>query len=69
MLTLVKNLNQRALIVEAPSFFISLLIAENAFKFHSFTLECCAFLTLWTALSALIQRFTNKVFKEISISC
>ena len=59
MLTLIKNFNQRAFIVEAPSFFISLIIAENFFEFHSFTLECLAFLTVWTVLSGVFQRFAK----------
>ncbi len=31
------------------------LIAEFFFKFHSFTLECVAFLATWFALSALMN--------------
>ena len=59
MLTLIKNLNERTLIAEVPSFALSLIMAESLFKFHSFTLECLAFLATWTVLSAVIQRFTK----------
>jgi hypothetical protein len=33
--------------VEVPAFGVSVLIAEAAYKFHSFTLELVAFLTTW----------------------
>ena len=36
---------------EAPAFLISFVIAELFYKFHSFTLECAAFLITWYALS------------------
>jgi hypothetical protein len=36
---------------EAPAFGASFLIAELFYKFHSFTLECAAFLATWYALS------------------
>jgi hypothetical protein len=36
---------------EAPAFLTSFVIAEVFYKFHSFTLECAAFLVTWYALS------------------
>ena len=36
---------------EAPAFLVSFVIAEVFYKFHSFTLECAAFLATWYALS------------------
>ena len=42
---------KRSLTAEAPSLALSLLIAELFYKFHSFTLECVAFLATWLALS------------------
>jgi hypothetical protein len=36
---------------EAPAFLASFVIAEVFYKFHSFTLECAAFLATWYALS------------------
>jgi hypothetical protein len=41
----------RFLACEAPAFGAAFLIAELYYKFHSFTLECAAFLATWYALS------------------
>ncbi len=41
---------------ELPSAGVSLVIAEVFYKFHSFTLECGAFLATWYALSWLLER-------------
>lgn len=38
---------------EAPAFLASFVIAELFYKFHSFTLECAAFLVTWYGLSWL----------------
>ena len=38
----------------APSAAISIVIAELAYKFHSFTLECVAFLATWYLVDQLI---------------
>jgi hypothetical protein len=38
---------------EATTFTFSLVVAEMFYKFHSFSLECAAFLVTWTAMSAL----------------
>ena len=38
---------------EAPAFTMSFLVAEAFYKFHSFTLECLAFLATWYSLSWL----------------
>ena len=43
----------RLVVVKAPSFVLSLVIAELFFKFQSFTLECLAFLITWGVLSRL----------------
>jgi hypothetical protein len=40
---------------QAPSLAVAWLIAELFYKFHSFTLECAAFLLTWFVLDALIQ--------------
>jgi len=36
---------------EAPALVASFVIAEVFYKFHSFTLECAAFLVTWYGLS------------------
>ncbi|HSD60255.1 MAG TPA: hypothetical protein VLC55_05315 [Burkholderiales bacterium] len=41
---------------EAPAALGALLIAEAFYKFHSFTLECLAFLATWYALSWVAGR-------------
>jgi hypothetical protein len=40
-----------ALKQEAVPFLVAFLIAEFLYKFHSFTLECLAFLATWFVLS------------------
>jgi hypothetical protein len=42
-----------ALVREGLTFAVALVIAEMFYKFHSFSLECLAFLATWAALSAL----------------
>ncbi len=51
MYTFIKAIPVRQLLLEqAPAFVISLVIAETFYKFHSFTLECLAFLMTWSVL-------------------
>lgn len=45
-----------ALSQEAPAFLVSFVIAEVFYKFHSFTLECAAFLVTWYVLSWVQSR-------------
>jgi hypothetical protein len=60
MYTLIRNVRVReGLLVEVPSFILSLLVAELFYKFHSFTLECAAFLATWLAISFLGQRVSE----------
>lgn len=39
---------------QLPVFLTAFIIAELFYKFHSFTLECLAFLGTWLALDALL---------------
>ena len=56
MYSSVQNVGIPAFLVrEAPAFAVSFLIAELFYKFHSFSLECAAFLLTWLGLDALIQ--------------
>ncbi|MGH9766233.1 MAG: hypothetical protein ACREAB_02260 [Blastocatellia bacterium] len=41
---------------EASSLTLSIVTAELFYKFHSFTLECLAFLATWYAVSYLASR-------------
>lgn len=40
---------------QLPVFLIAFLIAELFYKFHSFTLECVAFLATWFVLDGAVQ--------------
>jgi hypothetical protein len=52
MLSLIKDRGIGvALKQEAVPFLVAFLIAEFLYKFHSFTLECLAFLATWFVLS------------------
>ena len=61
MYTLVHDAGlRRGLMAEAPSLILSIFVAEMFFKFHSFTLECAAFLAIWFVISyvfSLVRRF------------
>jgi hypothetical protein len=64
MYTLIRTLPLRDILLEQiPALGVSLMIAEAFYKFHSFTLECIAFLATWYALDALQRlikdRFTS----------
>jgi hypothetical protein len=50
---------RRFLIEEAPSGVAALVIAELFYKFHSFVLECVAFLATWYVLSFLLDLATR----------
>ena len=46
---------KRLLLEQAPALGLSFAIAEIFYKFHSFTLECLAFLATWYATDVAIQ--------------
>jgi hypothetical protein len=55
MFTLLRHAGlRRSLWAEAPCLGVSMVIAEMFYKFHSFTLECLAFLATWCVLSCLV---------------
>jgi hypothetical protein len=57
MYTLLRSVPWRTLIsTQAPALLASFVIAELFYKFHSFTLECLAFLATWFAIDALLTR-------------
>jgi hypothetical protein len=60
MFTLLKNLNFKVATAEVPAFVFAFGTTELFFKFHSFSLECLGFLTLWGGISAAISYFTNE---------
>ncbi len=56
MYTLVRTLPLRALLLEqAPALGGAFVVAELFYKFHSFTLECLAFLATWAVFDAALQ--------------
>jgi hypothetical protein len=63
MYTLIRSVPLRTLFAtQAPALFLSFVIAELFYKFHSFTLECLAFLVTWFAIDAVIT-FVSLRFK------
>lgn len=40
---------------QMPIFSIAFVVAELLYKFHSFALECAAFLVTWFVLDATVQ--------------
>jgi hypothetical protein len=44
---------------QLPVFFLAFLIAELFYKFHSFTLECAAFLATWFVLDGVLHLLTK----------
>jgi len=62
MYTLIRNVGLRTgLVKEAPSLFLSMLVAESFYKFQSFTLECIAFLATWYAVSGVWAWWTQRM--------
>jgi len=56
MYQLLHNLSATALLRQQfPVFSASFLIAEFFYKFHSFVLECAAFLVTWYVFDAVLQ--------------
>ena len=55
MYTLLRSIPLRTLLAtQAPALIASFVIAELFYKFHSFTLECLAFLATWFVIDAVI---------------
>ena len=45
-----------------PTLVLAFLLAELFYKFHSFALECGAFLLTWLALDLLVDRLEGWAF-------
>ena len=64
MYTLIKMMPIRQFLLEqVPALGASLVIAERFYKFHSFTLECIAFLATWFAADGLMRFFIRHFSK------
>jgi hypothetical protein len=60
---------RKELLRELPSLALSVSLAEFCFKFHSFTVECAAFLVTWYAVSYIVSRFSQLwEGKRVSVS-
>ncbi len=56
MHTFIKSMTLREFFVgQVPALSLSILIAELFYKFHSFTLECLAFLATWYSIDLLMS--------------
>ena len=51
----------RALWVRLPGLVLAFLIAELFYKFHSFTLECGAFLVTWLAIDMVMEFLARRL--------
>ena len=56
-------ISQKLVIEQLPIFLVSMFIAESAYKFHSFTLECIAFLSTWFVLDILVTTIGRRFRK------
>ena len=62
MFTLIKYSTVPQIITKRlPGLVISLIIAEIFYKFHSFTLECVAFLGTWFLVDLIIEVIANRL--------
>lgn len=62
MYTLMRSIPVRRLLLEqAPTLTAAFAIAEVFYKFHSFTLECLAFLVTWGVLDASVQAVRSRL--------
>jgi len=60
MYTLLRRLpGSKLLEQQLPAIVASLLIAETFYKFHSFLLECLAFLATWFVLDFLVTQLAG----------
>jgi hypothetical protein len=67
--TLIRLLPIKRLAFEQmPALALAWIIAELFYKFHSFTLECGAFLATWFVLDALIQGLVLPLVRGSSAS-
>lgn len=56
MFTLTRSIPVRRLLLQqAPALVASFVIAEAFYKFHSFSLECIAFLATWYVLDLALS--------------
>lgn len=60
MFSLIRNTPTRSLLTkEAPAMLAAMVLAEIFYKFHSFTLECIAFLFTWFVTDLLMSKISD----------
>ena len=65
MYTLMQSLSWRQFFSEqGPAFLAAFLLAELFYKFHSFTLECAAFLATWFVLDWVVQALSPRLMSR-----
>ncbi len=65
MYTLFRSVPLRSLLaMQAPALLASFVIAELFYKFHSFTLECLAFLATWFAIDVVLTTVSTVWFER-----
>jgi len=50
--------------VEGPALLAAWIVAEAFYKFHSFTLECGAFLATWLVLGSILHLVASSLGAE-----
>ena len=60
MYSMIHNLRTGITLRESGALLIAFLIAEVFYKFHSFTLECAAFLATWYVFSWVLGLATRR---------
>ncbi len=60
MHTIIRNFSRETFLSEVPALLVSLAVAEFLYKFHSFVLECIAFLATWLVLSYALSFFVRE---------
>ena len=67
MYTFISMMPLRQLLLEqVPALGASLVIAEQFYKFHSFTLECVAFLATWYVIDGVLHFFSLFWTKQLN---
>ena len=65
MFTLTRSIPVRRLLLQqAPALVASFVIAEAFYKFHSFSLECIAFLATWYVLDLALS-LASAAFRKV----
>ena len=50
---------QRGLVLRLPGLVLAFLVAEVFYKFHSFALECGAFLLTWLVIDVIAEKLAG----------